>query len=129
MSRHTWNTGWFSVFSTAIIVLAVRTISCIRSTEPSIPQLSVQPDTMGFPLDIGNKWYYTSPGRSQASSIAVKTIVDTGILGERLVRMTRLGQDSTLGSEIWMVIGKKPNSIYLFHRNFGVGLTNVWRWG
>lgn len=106
MSRQECNIGWFSLFSAVILVLAVQAISCIHSTEPSIQQLAVRLDTVGFPLDIGNKWYYQYQGGSLSSSVVVKTIFDTGFGGVRFVRITRLGQDSTIGTEIWRVSGE-----------------------
>lgn len=65
--------------------------------------MAVRLDTVGFPLDIGNKWYYSFQGMLQPSGVVVKTIIDTGLLGERVVRITRLGSDSTIGTEFWIV--------------------------
>lgn len=97
--------GWSSVFSSVVIVLSLQMTSCNHSTEPYIQQAPVQLDTVGFPLDIGNKWYYRHGKRSQPWSIIVKTIVDTGLGGIRFVQTSRLGQDSILGTEVWEVIG------------------------
>lgn len=70
----------------------------------SAPLSRAQLDTSGFPLKIGNKWYYSYTNRTAPSPvIRVKTIIATVAPGAYLVRETALGQDSvTIGTSIWI---------------------------
>ncbi len=71
------------------------------AVQSSLAQL----DTTGFFLDVGNRWYfqrYTWP--PPASDVVIKTIVDTAAGGIRSVRVTLLGTDSTIGTEMWSVV-------------------------
>jgi len=75
-----------------------------------------QLDTVGIPLDIGNRWYYSYTSRTTPSPIVlVKTISDTAAGGLHLVRLTRLGNDSvTLRTETWIVTnGSFYDSVYV----------------
>jgi hypothetical protein len=74
-----------------------------------------QLDTVGFPLDIGNRWYYSYSSRVTPSpNVHVKTITDTATGGVHFVRETILGQDSaTIGTETWIVNnGSFYDSVY-----------------
>ena len=54
-------------------------------------------DTTGFPLQIGNKWYYDYTSRYNSSYmeyVIVKTIVDTLQDGSRVVKTHKLYEDS-----------------------------------
>ncbi|MEO8168208.1 MAG: hypothetical protein ABI623_08175, partial [bacterium] len=68
---------------------------------PGILQISYsQLDTIGFPLDIGNKWFYRYEASGLTTHVRVKTIIDTLVGGARVVRTTRLGTDTTtVGTE------------------------------
>lgn len=80
---------------------------------------SAQIDTTEFPLNVGNKWYYRYVNRLNPSPmVLVKTITDTMADGTRMVRTTRLGEDSViLATETWKVsrMGFYQNTILLYH--------------
>jgi len=75
------------------------------------PSASVfaQLDSTGFPLEVGNKWFYRYQnmvnGQYTALHVRVKQITDTTQSGERIVRVSRLGVDTTLSMEYWTMIG------------------------
>jgi hypothetical protein len=82
--------------------------------------LQAQLDTTGFPLDIGNKWFYRYQykyGSFSTLHVRVKEIIDTTQTGTRIVRITRLNQDSTLGTEQWRVLKGSfyVNSLLLYN--------------
>jgi len=87
----------------------------------SSQRLLAQLDTTSFPLNIGNKWYYRyeyTEGSFHTLHVRVKEIVDTTSTGTRLVRVTRLGQDSiTLATEQWTVTNGSlsANSMLLYN--------------
>ncbi len=77
-------------------------LSCIViSTDRTQAQL----DTAGFPLEIGNRWYYSYTNRTTPSPvIRVKTITQIVGPGAYMVREMTAGQDqATVGTEIWIV--------------------------
>jgi hypothetical protein len=85
------------------------------STQP----LQAQLDTVGFPLDIGNRWFYrhhSSPPYPVSEYLIIKTIVDTSGDGARIVRIGRTGTDS-IGTETWSVINGSfyVNSVLLYN--------------
>src|SRR5207249_1650932 len=58
----------------------------------------IQLGASGFPLDIGNKWYFRYVNfRSQSEYILVQTIIDTTTDGVRIVQITKLHDTVTLG--------------------------------
>ena len=80
------------------------TIRCavllVGMIQPSYAQL----DTVGFPLAIGNKWFYRFQSIHPPSPLLiVKTIVDTTQTGARVVRVGTATNDS-IGTETWSTI-------------------------
>jgi hypothetical protein len=74
-------------------------------------------DPVGFPLAIGNKWYYSYTGRGVSTPVLrVKTIVDTlAGMSAFLVRESAPGLDS-IRTEIWIVReGSFYDSLYQGH--------------
>jgi hypothetical protein len=87
------------------------TLLCLAATMLMAPTpLPAQLDSIGFPLDVGTRWFYRFESRYNGQYLAlhvrVKEIVDTTQDGRRLVRVSRLdGDTTTLRFERWALVG------------------------
>jgi hypothetical protein len=103
------------------------TVIVAEGIQPMYAQL----DTLGYPLAIGNKWFYRYASKtSPIPYIRVKSIIDTTQNGTRIVRVTRLSEDSVPATERWSV---KNGSFYLNSTQslplYDASLTHDTTWG